>query len=650
MYSIWSFLQQTAAASATVLLLLLLRRIFRDKLSPRCLCALWTVLPIRLLIPVGLLGFVTTLDLIYPVDLLRTTIELNAGSAYSSPWVSDLPALPIPLPPTEAPRAVTDWLFLVYLVGVLGFAVYFLMAHLRLRRILRDAVPVSDARRKGISELAAAHKLPVPARIVAISGLQAPFLVGIIRATLVLPAEGVDRPVILHELFHLQYRDLLSGWLDTCFRCLHWPNPLVWYALDQMANDREARCDQQVLELLRGEERRDYGRLLLTMADDAHLRTPGATTMANGAKHIKDRIEAIVRFRLYPAGMSLVAWCMALSIALSMALGYPAVATEVKSASGNSLPAILAQARQHRPTTVLGALDTFAKSLYAETYNPNTARLYRAMAMPESQRHTLPKSVKGWLNYSDADWLELDKAFATGPFYYGAVPDGEGWLCQVAFFRDAEPVKGQKMREVPIEYRVHTVSLQPDGRYWSAYSLGYTEGQMPADTELYWNIPLPAAAAWTAEAGGVEIRVEPVHIMRLSTGGFINGQTRGIWDFLTSPNREPSRAPILDETYLDIDLAWRVTYTNLTDQPVDIELTLKAHYADSDRGTDSVPGGTDEDLPSNRSISRGIGGGGGAGSSDDELDWFADYSAYDAVLSINGQSYTCTLEREVNIP
>ena len=121
MHSIWSFLQQTAAASATVLLLLLLRRIFRDKLSPRCLCALWTVFPIRLLIPVGLLGFVTTLDLTYPVDLLRTAIELNAGSAYSSPWLSDLPALPIPLPPTAAPRSVTDWLFLIYLAGVLGF-------------------------------------------------------------------------------------------------------------------------------------------------------------------------------------------------------------------------------------------------------------------------------------------------------------------------------------------------------------------------------------------------------------------------------------------------------------------------------------------------------------------------------------------------
>lgn len=648
MHSIWSFLQQTAAASATVLLLLLLRRIFRDKLSPRCLCALWTVFPIRLLIPVGLLGFVTTLDLTYPVDLLRTAIELNAGSAYSSPWLSDLPALPIPLPPTAAPRSVTDWLFLIYLAGVLGFAVYFLLAHLRLRRILREAVPVSAERSKGISELAASHKLPMPAKIVAIPGLQAPFLVGIFRATLVLPAEGVDKPVILHELFHLRYRDLLSGWLDTCFRCLHWPNPLLWYALDQMANDREARCDQQVLELLQGEERRDYGRLLLTMADDAHLRTPGATTMANGAKHIKDRIKSIVRFRLYPSGMSLVAWCMALSIALSMALGYPAAAAVVKSSSGNSLPEILAQARQHRPTTVLGALDTFAKSLYAETYNPNTARLYRAMALPESERHNLPELIKEWKDNNAEERFYRDN-YATGPLYYGAVPDGEGWLCQVAFFRDAEPVKGQKMNEIPIDYRVHTVSLQPDGRYWSACSLGYTEGQMPADAQLYRIELLPGAVVWTAEAGGVEIRVEPVHTMRLSTGGFINGQTRDTWDFLTFPKRDPSRAPILDEAYLDIDLGWRVTFTNRSAETVDIDFTLKAHYTDPERRNDSIPGGT-EYLAPGQSISSSIGGGGGAGSLDDWLDWFAGYSAYDAVLSINGQSYTCTLEREVNIP
>jgi len=389
--------------------------------------------------------------------------------------------------------------------------------------------------------------------------------------------------------------------------------------------------------------------LLLTMADDAHLRTPGATTMANGAKHIKDRIEAIVRFRLYPAGMALVAWCMALSIALSMALGYPAAAAVVKSSSGNSLPEILAQARQHRPTTVLGALDTFAKSLYAETYNPNTARLYRAMAMPESERHNLPELIKEWKDNNAEERFYRDN-YATGPLYYGAVPDGEGWLCQVAFFRDAEPVKGQKMNEIPIEYRVHTVSLQPDGRYWSAHSLGYTEGQMPADAHIYRNTPLPAAVAWTAEAGGVEIMVEPVHTVRLSGAGFVNGWTRDIWNYITPPGRELSRTPILNESYAQIELGWRVTYTNLTDQPVDIELTLKAHYADSDRDTDSVPGGTDEDLPSNRSISRGIGGGGGGGSIGDELGWFAGYSAYDAVLTINGQTYTCTLEREVNIP
>ena len=71
MDSIWTLLQQTAAAALTALFLLLLQRIFLDKLSPRWQYGVWSVLLLRLIVPAGIGGRSTSLDLWPWIDRLR---------------------------------------------------------------------------------------------------------------------------------------------------------------------------------------------------------------------------------------------------------------------------------------------------------------------------------------------------------------------------------------------------------------------------------------------------------------------------------------------------------------------------------------------------------------------------------------------------
>ena len=116
-------LQQTAAGGVCALFLLLLQRIFRNLLSPRWQYGIWGVLVLRLLIPVGAWGRSTVLDVWPWLEAARAGAELTLDSAYSSPWTLSLPQGPIPLLPAEAPRSLTDWLFLLYLAGALGLPV-----------------------------------------------------------------------------------------------------------------------------------------------------------------------------------------------------------------------------------------------------------------------------------------------------------------------------------------------------------------------------------------------------------------------------------------------------------------------------------------------------------------------------------------------
>ena len=193
-----------------------------------------------------------------------------------------------------------------------------MFSYIRLRLALMRGRPAQAGRVRAVAE---AYGLPCcPA--VEVDGLPTAFVCGVLKPVLALPA-GVetDEKVILHELLHLKYRDVAWGWVIAFFRCLHWCNPLLWLCADWAGSDLESLCDQRVLERLEGEARRDYGRILLEMADEKYARTPGTSSAANGGKNIARRIETIARFKRYPAGMGLVSVCILLTLAAPLIVG-----------------------------------------------------------------------------------------------------------------------------------------------------------------------------------------------------------------------------------------------------------------------------------------------------------------------------------------
>ena len=523
MENIWMFLQQTAAASLVALFLLILQRIFLDKLSPRWQYGVWFVLLLRLLVPAGFGGRPTVLDVTFWVETLRTRVELGLSSAYSSPFVASLPAAPVPLPPAGAPASWTDWAFLIYCAGAVLWAAWFVVSTVRLSLRVRGGVPVEGERRAAMEALAKQQRLPMPRWIVECRWARTPFVVGVVRPALVLPMDwALDEKVVLHELLHLKYRDVWAGWLTTALRCLHWCNPFLWFVFDKTGNDRESLCDQRVLERLEGEDRRDYGRCLLAMADDKAVRTPGATTMANGARAVKARIEAIARFKRFPQGMGLVSGCIVLALSLSLVAGVPVSAAgtddTVETPDGGN-PAILALAAQNRATTVAGALDAYGKALYHWYQRPGTGLLCAAMVTaPEDMPAVLAANAK--VNEERVeDWSLLEHWWQTGPVFRGLTADGgDGYLCQVFWFRDVElaskndPLWPEEDEPWPVEYLCHTVRVRPDGRYWTVEKLAETSGLCEKGLEesplnQHSSAPLYGPITWSGEANGVSVEL-----------------------------------------------------------------------------------------------------------------------------------------------
>lgn len=677
MNNIWAVLQQGVAAGLVALFLLILQRIFLDKLSPRWQYGVWAVLLLRLLVPAGIGARTTVLDLWPFVEQGRVQAELHLSSAYASPWISSLPSAPWPIPPITAPQSVTDWLFVVYLAGALAWAIWFGLCAFRLHRRVGTGVPVSGPRLEAVRRVAEQYQLPLPRRVVECKWDHGPFLMGVLRPTLVLPMGWeLEEKVILHELLHLKHHDVLAGWVVTLFRCLHWWNPVLWYAFDKMGEDREALCDQRVLERLEGEERRDYGRCLLAMADDKAVRIPGATTMANGARGVKARIEAIARFKRYPQGMALASGCITFALALALVAGAPVQAlmdgayTEVAVNTPQSTAEALATGQLYRATTVAGALDAYGKGLLLRWRFPDTALMCQAMArspeeMPavlEARENPIPTG----LDLDSMSYQEMmDTAFpaqnwwSTGPQFRGLVADGQGgYLCQVLWYRDVDesvliaedrplPEDGE---DWPVEYLCHTVQVRPHGRHWTVHLLAETQGEVEFAPLSNRQGEFFGPVTWVGELDGVKVSISPAHL--LETGEGLVGkyelrtwaQSAWSWSIYDSSPDSPPEGPMPGCNFYSITEGLYWTVENTGDQVRPVKLwadplwnnsgTLEARPAPQTMSVD--PMYQYQALEAGDLLQGVEGGSGASGSLGDDLPYFLGPDDFQVTLALDG--------------
>ncbi len=363
MINIWSVLNQTLSISLIAALILLIKIGLKDKLSPRWQYGIWSVLAIRMLFPVST-GKYLILPIPYWIETIKSVFEKLLDSNYTEIYQVAEVRHVFPVI-TDMPKSITDWLFVVYFAGVLVVSGWYLLVYFRLRHFLKAGIRPSEDIKAQVNRVCTAYGLNA-CKIVLVPNLPSAFVCGGVTPILALPeGKNVDDKVILHELLHLKYHDEIQNGIWCIFRSLHWCNPWMQYIFNCIENDMESLCDQRVLERLDGEERREYGMILLDMTNERYARVPGTSSISNGGENIKQRIEAIVRFKKYPKGMELVSACMGIFMLVSVFGGtsYAYSFANLRPRTQDELTASMAMARVNRCTTVAGALAAYAQGL-----------------------------------------------------------------------------------------------------------------------------------------------------------------------------------------------------------------------------------------------------------------------------------------------
>lgn len=575
MDNLWSVLAQTLALSVAAAVLLAAKRLFLDKLSPRWQYGVWAILALRALLPAGLLGRTLVPGGRVVLEAARLQVELPLSSVLTDPYGVTEVLAPVPLFPfgLPVPGSITDVLFYVYAAGVLLLALWFFLSYARLRAAIRRGLSPAPEVLAQVEGVAARYGLKAPRRVVVLPGLESAFVCGPLRPVLALPGRPVDDKVLLHELLHLRHGDVWAGVGVCALRCLHWCNPLIWYCCDRMQNDCEALCDQRVLERLEGEERRAYGVILLSMADGRYARAPGTSSMANGGRNIKARIQAIARFRRYPAGMALASGCVAAVLALTC-LGGVSGAAEVPGGTDRGALA-LAQAQLNRPTTVAGALDTYAKALL------NDSPLYYAMVLPEEGREAVWKDAL--VPYQEVE-LE-DSPFWTLGFHWhrpawqaewsvmNLLPDGAGGYTGTLFF---SPLSEDNTYGIVYQQ----VAVRPDGDFWTVEPLGDLTVRPDPNQEGIYLCPSSEAPYTTYVAETVTLHVEVDVQLQLNVNNAIFSTSTDLPAWASTYQLDPVPHPDASFTTMRDALGLRVSQKD-TGEAVDlmVDAILMAHPA-----------------------------------------------------------------------
>lgn len=131
--------------------------------------------------------------------------------------------------------------------------------------------------------------------------VSSPMLIGFFHPRIVLPDAGLPekefRYTILHELVHYKRRDMYYKWMVQAVLCIHWFNPLLYFAARSINRLCEFSCDEMVVHCLQSDGQcREYaGTLLNAMLSKGALKERHASlTLSEDKKLLKERMEAIM--------------------------------------------------------------------------------------------------------------------------------------------------------------------------------------------------------------------------------------------------------------------------------------------------------------------------------------------------------------------
>ncbi len=300
----------TWQASIVILMVLVAQWVLKRHLNPRWRHALWFLVVLRLALPSTLESQVSIFNWVSFHREAPTSMASEiaiADAVAESPMEGSTDEETNSPAPTEAGWSFVRLTFLTWLAGALALPVYLVLKTYQLARRVKGRRPVTDTAVLNLLEDCKQEMgVTTPLLLVETPAVASPSLFGFLRPRLLVPPGLLQqftlaelRYVFLHELGHIKRGDIAMNWVATASLILHWFNPLVWLAVNQMRADRELACDALALSRTREAENKSYGQTIIKLLEHfSHsAAAPSLVGILETQNQMRRRISMIATFK-----------------------------------------------------------------------------------------------------------------------------------------------------------------------------------------------------------------------------------------------------------------------------------------------------------------------------------------------------------------
>jgi len=218
-----------------------------------------------------------------------------------------LPSLPVKSPTiVERLARVTarQWLGFSWIAGATIFVLIAAAKALRTDFWLwRQRRPLPAEVQIGIEELFSGLGIKTFPKVWLIDGIGQPFVWGLLRGSVYLPANFIKidnaehrKDVLGHELSHILRFDAAVNILQIMAQAIFWFHPFVWWANKKIRAEREKCCDEMAIARI-GAKVKDYSSAIVNIliSEYESTRPVPSLAVAGPVKNIEERIKTMLR-------------------------------------------------------------------------------------------------------------------------------------------------------------------------------------------------------------------------------------------------------------------------------------------------------------------------------------------------------------------
>ncbi len=273
------------SAGILIVVCVLVRLIFK-KMPKFVRCLMWLLVAVRLVIPFNI-------ESPFSLQPAREYVTISSGKegSVAANEFEETVALADRAADKETVTATGeienqvnnfDFMYVLSIIWVIGTAavlIYAVIAYIRLRRSVDDAVLLRE-------------------NIYQSERVGTAFILGILSPKIYIPYGLTEMELFMtlnHERAHLTRRDHLVKPLGFIITAVYWFNPLVWLAYILLCKDIELACDEKVIKKIGYDKKKDYSQTLLNLS--IPRKYISACPVAFGECGINERIKNVLKMK-----------------------------------------------------------------------------------------------------------------------------------------------------------------------------------------------------------------------------------------------------------------------------------------------------------------------------------------------------------------